>query len=117
MGGAHLSNDQAVPSGAGDPSFGRILINGLRKLLRQSRKDLLSRQTGLLRQSRQDVRPDRLLQLLWSDLLVRAGANPGLGNIALAILSEAVDQLTQAAAQQTAGILSAQAAQQPAQAA
>src|SRR5215207_6697234 len=97
-----------IGSGRGKLSLGCVFVDSLRKILGQSSKDFLSRQTGLLCQSRQDVRPDRLLQLMWSDLLVRASADPGFGDVALTILLEAVDQLTQAAAQQTARVLSTQ---------
>jgi hypothetical protein len=76
------------------PALRRVLIDGVGQILRQTGKDVFTGQARLLRQGVQNVRSDSLLELLGSDLFVRSGANPRIGNFTVAVLLEPLDQLT-----------------------
>src|SRR5262245_9444189 len=81
-------------------SIRRILVDGCRKLSRKSGKKLFLRQPRLLYQRRQDILPDRLLNLRRRNLLVGTRADPGFSGISLPVLRELLMQLIETAAEQ-----------------
>src|SRR5262249_60925047 len=82
-----------------DSAVGGVFVDRVGKSFRESRKDLFSREPGVLRQSGQYVWPDSLFEVRRTDLLVRPVANPGISRLAVTGLFEAVDQVAQAITQ------------------
>jgi hypothetical protein len=85
------------------------------QVLRQARENFLAGKSGLLRQARQNIRPNGLLKLLWRNLRVRTGTDPGICDLAVAVLTELVDEFAKSATQQAAGARAAKATQQSAE--
>src|SRR6185503_11841586 len=86
----------------GQPSVRRQLVDCVRQLSSQPRQQLLAREPGVLGKRVQHIGTDRLLELARLDGLIGSRADPGIGGVPLAVLPEAIDQLTKAAAQNTA---------------
>src|SRR3974377_781965 len=103
----------------GKPTARRVLVDGRRQFARKPGEKLVLRQAGLLLQDCQDIRPNRLFKLRWSNLLVGAVIDPRLSNLSLTALPESFEQFTKTAAQKTChaalGALSAQVTEHAAQ--
>src|SRR5918999_3694681 len=95
-------NVTSINSCCGQTAVRCVLVDGCRKLARQSRQDLFLRKSGLLFELCQNVGPDRLLQFRRRDILVRALVDPGFGLVALAVLIEPFEQLADPAVEQAA---------------
>ena len=80
----------------------RQLVDCVWQFAREPRQQLILREAGLLLQRGEHVRADRLLQLVRAQRLVGARSDPRVGGLAMAGLLEAVDQVTEAAAQHAA---------------
>src|SRR5262249_46005615 len=91
-----------------DSAVRGIFVDSLGKSFREPRKDLFSREPGMLRQSGQYFWPDSLFEIGRSDLLVRPVANPGISRLSVTRLFEAIDQVAQAIAQHISNACSGQ---------
>src|SRR5262249_21206365 len=96
------------------PSVGRELINQLRQMLTKPGKQIVTVHAGLLTQGVQRLAPERFLQIVRRNLLVRAIADPGLRDMAVSALLESFDQVVEAAAQHGSGRGAAEQAAQSA---
>ena len=83
--------------------MGGVLVDRFRELAGEAGEKLLARQACLLRQRVQHVGTDRLLQSRRVDRLIRALPDPRLRGFTLSGLREALEKLTEAAAEETAG--------------
>ena len=78
---------------------GRELIDDLGQLLAEARQQFLARQAGLRRQEVDLLGRQHLAEVGRRDRLVLAGADPRLGDVALAGILELLEQVAQPAAQ------------------
>src|SRR5688572_7694615 len=98
-----------------DPALRGQGVDGFRQRAGQAREQLIARQACLLREIRYDIGAQRAFQLIGRNRLVRPLSNPGFGSFSLTRLLEPVDQVAQAAAQDTAGRGASQDAAETAQ--
>ena len=112
-----------APDQARDPSVASrqapvrgVLVHCLRQRRRKPRQEFLPGEPGLLGQGCQHLGADGLFKLIGSDLLVRSRADPGLRDVALTLLLEALHQLTEPAAEQASKPAPTKAAEKPAEA-
>src|SRR5947209_12583866 len=79
------------------------MVDHLGQVPAQPRQQFLARQSAL-RGNRVDlIGAQRLGEIIGCNLLVRAGTDPGIGDLAMAVLLELLDQVTEAAAQDASG--------------
>ncbi len=82
-----------------EASVWRVLVHGVRQFTGKPGEELFAGETCLLSEVSEYVRIDGLLKLVRRNLLVGSGSHPRIGYVAVALLLEAVHQLTQAAAE------------------
>src|SRR6476660_8387749 len=85
----------------GKPAVRREFVDGRRQFARKPGKKLVLRKAGLLLQGCQGIRPNRLFELRWSNLLVGAVIDTRLSHLFLTALLESLEQFTKTAAQKT----------------
>src|SRR5262249_34554666 len=78
------------------------LINQVRQILTQASKQLVPAQPGLLAQRVERIAAERIRQILGRDVLVRAGADPGLRDAAVSAVLQFFYDVPEAAAQHAA---------------
>src|SRR5262249_34464830 len=81
-GGRDLDHPRRLLLGRQAPLWGK-LINQVRQILTQASKQLVPAQPGLLAQRVERIAAERMRQILGRDVLVRAGADPGLRDAAV----------------------------------
>src|SRR6516162_835298 len=78
------------------------LINQVRQMLTEASEQIVHAQAGLLAQRVERIAAERILQILGRDLLVRAGADPGLRDAAMSAVLQFFYDVPEAAAQHAA---------------
>src|SRR4249919_2502365 len=92
----------------------RQLVDRTGQFAAQSRQQFVARQTGVLRQRIDVIGADRLRQVAFGNVLVRSGADPRFGDLALAVVLKLLEQAAEAAAQHAAGRAAGEQTAQPA---
>src|SRR5262249_16929887 len=83
------------------PLWGK-LIDQVRQILTQTSKQFVHAQAGLLAQRIERIAAERMRQILGRDVLIRAGADPGLRAAALSAVLQFFYDVPEAAAQHAA---------------
>src|SRR5215831_15665283 len=73
------------------------MIDHLRQILAEAAQQIVPRHAALGRQRLDLVGTQRLREIVWRDRLVLAGANPGIGGVALATLLQLFHQVSEPA--------------------
>src|SRR5262245_50032993 len=84
------------------PPIWRGLIDQVWQMLTQASEQIIHAQAGLLAQRVERIGPERIRQILGRDLLVRAGADPGLRDAAMSAVLQFFYDVPEAAAQHAA---------------
>src|SRR5918994_6711259 len=84
-------------------TIGRVLVHRARQLPRQPSEQLVARQPRLLREGREHIGSDGLLELVRRNLSVRPRRHPGVDGLGMSRLLEATNEFRQAAAEKRAG--------------
>src|SRR5262249_59126973 len=99
--GCDLYHPRRLLLGRQAPLWGK-LINQVRQILTQASKQLVPAQAGLLAQRVERIAAERMRQIFGRDILVRAGADPGLGDAAVSAVLQFFYDVPEAAAQHAA---------------
>ena len=83
-------------------SIRRQMVDHFRQMLAQARQQLVAGQAGLRHQAVDLVGAKRVGEIVRRDLLVRAGAHPGTGGFAMAVLLKLFQEVAKAAADHAA---------------
>src|SRR5262249_26441438 len=78
------------------------LVNQIPQILTQASEQIVRAQAGLLAQRIERIAAERIRQILGRDLLVRAGADPGLRDAAMSAVLQFFYDVPEAAAQHAA---------------
>src|SRR5215813_5084722 len=78
------------------------LINQVRQMLTQASEQIVHAQAGLLAQRIERIAAERIRQILGRDVLIRAGADPGLRDAAMSAVLQFFYDVPEAAAQHAA---------------
>src|SRR5205814_2967196 len=81
----------------------RQLVDRAGQFAAKARQQFLARQAGVLRKRVDVVAADRLRQVAFGNILVRSGADPRVGDLALTVVLKLLEQAAEAAAQHAAG--------------
>src|SRR5215471_14842491 len=84
------------------PPIWRELIDQVWQMLTQASEQIVHAQAGLLAQGIERIGPERMRQILGRDLLIRAGADPGLRDAAMSAVLQFFYDVPEAAAQHAA---------------
>src|SRR3954454_15442673 len=85
------------------PSVRRQMVDHLRQILAEAREQLVTRQAALGGQALDLVGAERIGEIAWSDRLVLALADPGIGSIAMTAVLKLVEEIAEPAAEHAAG--------------
>src|SRR5262249_40830905 len=89
-------------------------VNQLRQLLAQALEQVVARQAGLRRQRVDLVRAERVPEIVRVDVLVLAGTDPGLGDVAVAGVLQLLEDIVEATGEHAAGGRATENAAKPA---
>src|SRR5215207_8335944 len=84
-------------------TIGRVLVHRARQFPREPSEQLVARQARLLREGRENIGSDGLLELARRNLFVLARPHPGVDGLGMSRLLEAINEFRQPATEQRAG--------------